>query len=126
MAKTRPSGFVVGYGPSENVPAALENTFAALNAEHCLLGLDGDALAMRLAYYYSEFDAIHAFRDGNSRTLRVFTSDLAQSVGFRLDWAETAQTEEQRKRLYHARDRAVMRGDSSELMRILSANLRRL
>ena len=28
-------------------------------------------MARRLAYYYSELDAIHAFRDGNSRTLRA-------------------------------------------------------
>jgi cell filamentation protein len=85
MAKTRPSGFVVAYGPSQNVPAALANTFAALKAENCLGGLDSEAIAKRLAYYYSELDSIHAFRDGNSRTLRVFTSDIAQSAGHRLD-----------------------------------------
>ena len=61
MAKTRPSGSVVAYGPSHNVPAALANTFAALNAENCLVGLDTEAIAKRLAYYYSELDPIHAF-----------------------------------------------------------------
>ena len=49
MAKTRPSGSVVAYGPSHNVPAALANTFAALNAENCLVGLDTEAIAKRLA-----------------------------------------------------------------------------
>ena len=73
--------------------------------------------------YYSELDAIHAFREGNSRTLRAFTSDLAQSVGHRLDWALTAQTEEQRMRLYHARDLAVMRGDTPELTQIFDVCL---
>jgi len=124
MAKTRASGFVVAYGPSENVPAALVGVFAALNAENCLLGLEADALAERLAYYYSELDAIHAFRDGNSRTLRAFTSGLADSAGHRLDWAPAAKTEEDRQRLYHARDLAVMRGDTSELRRIFSGVLR--
>jgi cell filamentation protein len=85
-----------------------------------LLGLDAKAMAQRLAFYYSELDAIHPFRDGNSRTLRAFTSDLAQSAGYRLDWAPIAQTAEQRRRLFHARDLAVMRGDTSELMRIFS------
>jgi cell filamentation protein len=126
MAKTRPSGFVVAYGPSQNVPTALTTTFAALQAENCLVGLDTEAIAKRLAYYYSELDSIHAFRDGNSRTLRVFTSDLARSAGHRLDWAPSAATEEQRQRLYHARDLAVMRGDTSQLAQILSANLHRL
>jgi cell filamentation protein len=126
MAKTRASGFVVAYGPSQNVPAALANTFAALKAENCLAGLDSEAIAKRLAHYYGELDSIHAFRDGNSRTLRVFTSDIAQSAGHRLDWAPAAATEEQRQRLYHARDLAVMRGDTSQLAQVLSASLHRL
>jgi cell filamentation protein len=49
MAKNR-SGFVVAYGPSENVLSALANTFAALKAENSLLSLDTDALIKRLAY----------------------------------------------------------------------------
>lgn len=124
MAKTRASGFQVTYGPSENVPGALAITFAALKAENELLGLDANAMAKRLAFYYSELDAIHPFRDGNSRTLRAFISDLAQSAAYRLDWAPTAQTAEQRRRLFHARDLAVMHGDTSELMQIFSFLLR--
>ena len=80
MTKKR-SGFVVAYGPSENVPAALAAAFTALKAENCLVSLNTEAMAQRLAYYYSELDAIHAFREGNSRTLRAFTADLAQAAG---------------------------------------------
>jgi cell filamentation protein len=121
-AKNR-SGFVVAYGPSQNVHGALATTFAALKAEACLAGLEDAAFAKHLAWYYSEFDAIHPFREGNSRTLRDFTSDLAQAVGFRLDWARAAQAAEDRQRLYHARDLAVMRGDLSELTGIIAAAL---
>jgi cell filamentation protein len=124
MAKTRASGFVVAYGPSANVPGALANAFAALKKERYLAGLAAAALAERLAYYYSELDAIHSFRDGNSRTLRVFTSDLAEAAGQRLDWAPSARTEADRERLYQARDVAVMRGETADLARILAANLR--
>jgi len=120
MAKNR-SGFVVAYGPSHNVPGALDSTFAALEAEKFLHGLDADAMARRLAYYYSELDAIHAFRDGNSRTLRAFTSDLAEAAGYRLDWTYVAHMPEDPQQLYHARDVAVMRGDLSELTAIFSA-----
>jgi cell filamentation protein len=122
MTKER-SGFVVTYGPSENVPAALAATFTALKAEKDLGGLDAARFAGRLAFYYSELDAIHAFREGNSRTLRAFTSSLAEAAGHRLDWARTASTPEHRQSLYHARDLAVMRGDTSELARIIQANL---
>jgi cell filamentation protein len=120
MTKNR-SGFVVAYGPSENVPGALADAFAKLKSEDDLRGLDADKFAGRLAFYYSELDAIHAFREGNSRTLRAFTSDLAQAAGHRLAWAEVGQTAEDRQRLYHARDLAVMRGDTSELARIVAA-----
>jgi cell filamentation protein len=122
MAKNR-SGFVVAYGPSQNVPGALESTFAALKAEKFLHGLEAGAMAQRLAYYYSELDAIHAFRDGNSRTLRAFTADLAEAAGHRLDWTRVAQAAEDRQRLYHARDVAVMRGELSELTEIFNAVL---
>jgi cell filamentation protein len=122
MAKNR-SGFVVAYGPSQNVPGALDSTIAALKTENFLHGMDADAMAKRLAYYYSELDAIHAFRDGNSRTLRVFTADLAEAAGHRLDWTRVAQAPEDQQRLYHARDVAVMRGDLSELTAIFSAVL---
>jgi cell filamentation protein len=122
MAKNR-SGFMVAYGPSQNIPGALASTFAALKAESDLRGLDADKMAKRLAYYYGELDAIHAFRDGNSRTLRAFTKDLAEAAGHRLDWARAAQRAEDRERLYHARDLAVMRGDLSELTAIIRATL---
>jgi len=114
---------VVAYGPSENVPSALAETLTKLKLEHDLHGLESAQFAARLAFYYSEFDAIHPFREGNSRTLRAFTSDLAQAAGRRLDWSRTGSTPEDRKRLYHARDLAVMRGDTSELARIIGADL---
>jgi cell filamentation protein len=44
MAKNR-SGFVVAYGPSQNVPGALASTFAALKKEKFLLGLYAVAMA---------------------------------------------------------------------------------
>jgi cell filamentation protein len=122
MGKNR-SGFVVAYGPSENVPGALAEAFAKLKAEGNLLGLDAGKFASRLAFYYSELDAIHAFREGNSRTLRAFTSDLAQTAGHRLDWSRVGQSDNDRQRLYHARDLAVMRGDTSELAAIIAAAL---
>jgi cell filamentation protein len=108
------------------VPGALTEAFAKLKGERFLAGLDAAAVALRLAYYYSELDAIHAFRDGNSRTLRAFTSDLAEAVGHRLDWAPAAATAEQRQRLFRARDQAVMRGDIAELADIVAAGLRSL
>lgn len=115
----------MAYGPSENVPAALDETFAKFKAEGELKGFDPANFAARLAYYYGELDAIHAFREGNSRTLRAFTSDLATSAGHRLDWSRNGTADEDRQRLYHARDVALMRGDTAELADIIASCLHR-
>jgi len=118
MAKNR-SGFTVAYGPSENVPAALKGVFARLKAEYELKGLDACAFVQRLAFYYSELDAIPAFREGNSRTLRAFTSDLSRAAGHPMRWANAGQDTDAQMRLYRARDIAVMRGDTTELAEII-------
>lgn len=122
MTKER-SGFIVTYGPSENVPAALAATFAALKAEDELGDIEVEKFAGRLAFFYSELDAVHPFREGNSRTLRAFTAELAQAAGYRLDWSRSGTSPEDRQKLYHARDLAVMRGNASELARIIATNL---
>ena len=57
--------------------------------------------------------------EGNRRTLRAFTSDLAQVAGFPLDWARVRLSEQDRQALYHARDIAAMRGDLKELTEIM-------
>jgi fido (protein-threonine AMPylation protein) len=74
--------------------------------ENYLRGLDPDRFAARLAYFYSELDSTHPFPEGNSRTLRQFTADLALAAGYELDWEPTGLTEDTRNALYVARDRA--------------------
>lgn len=63
--------------------------------------------SQRLARLYAELDYAHPFRDGNSRTLRVFTRQLGREAGFELAWRRTAVSQERREGLYIARDRAV-------------------
>lgn len=42
-----------------------EEIFGKLKAENCLHGLEKDDFAARLAYYFSEINALHPFLDGN-------------------------------------------------------------
>jgi cell filamentation protein len=42
----------------------------------------------RLAYYYGEINARHPFREGNGRTQRAFTRQLAASAGWSVDWSD--------------------------------------
>lgn len=123
MTKTRENGSVVTYGDSAFVDAELTRMFSLLAAEAYLKGLPIDRFAVRAAYFYGELDAIHPFREGNSRTLRCFFHSLAHNAGFKLDWGTYSVTESARDTLYRARDLAVMKGDSSQLASLFSTVL---
>jgi cell filamentation protein len=71
-----------------------------------LRGLDPVAFAQRLARLYGDLDHLHPFKEGNSRTLRAFTQQLAKHGGH-VDWAGTGVDAASRDRLYIARDVAV-------------------
>ncbi|MDQ1829252.1 Fic family protein [Massilia scottii] len=61
----------------------------------------------RIGRLYSELDYIHPFSDGNSRTLRTFTKQLANQAGYGLDWSRFDRSDGGRDFLYIARDRSV-------------------
>ena len=122
MTKTRASGYAVVYGDSAFIPGQIDLIFNALVIEKYLTALDQQAFAKRTAYFYGEFDAIHPFREGNSRTLRLFFSGIAKTAGFQLDWHILA-AEDLRQPLYAARDRAVMHGDAAPLAALFSSIL---
>ncbi|WDK04535.1 Fic family protein [Xanthomonas campestris] len=65
------------------------------------------ALVDELASIYTELDYIHPFKDGNSRTLREFTRELAEASGYQLEWEYFGQNKGGRDALYVARDRSV-------------------
>jgi fido (protein-threonine AMPylation protein) len=119
MTKGRLTGNTVTYGSHENVPQHLAGVFAALKAERYLKGLATEQFAKRLAYYYGELDTAHSFREGNSRTLRLFTAQLASEAGHTLDWARTSGNDADRDKLFRARDLAVVRADSSMLSTVV-------
>lgn len=60
-----------------------------------------------LGKLYAELDYIHPFSDGNSRTLREFTRQLAEASGYTLDWERFCKSAVGRDILYIARDRSV-------------------
>jgi cell filamentation protein len=123
MTKTRENGSVVTYGDSAFVDAELARMFSLLAAEDYLKGLPIDRFAVRAAYFYGELDAIHPFREGNSRTLRLFFHGVAHNAGYFADWRILAAPASARDTLYTARDRAVMHGDSGPLAALFSTVL---
>jgi cell filamentation protein len=123
MTKGREAGYAVTYGDSQFVPAEICRIFDELERENFLHGLSPDQFSARLAYFYSELDATHPFREGNSRTLRPFSTEVARSADYDLDWEPTGRTAQSRNTLYLARDLAFQRRNYAPLIAIIRSNL---
>lgn len=62
--------------------------FGAIARDDFLRGMDHDTIADRLAYHWGETTALHPFRDGNTRTQRLFFHQLTTEAGWSIDWTE--------------------------------------
>ncbi|WP_059052050.1 Fic/DOC family protein [Paenibacillus senegalimassiliensis] len=62
-----------------------DSLFIQLKKENDLRGTSIDEAALRLAYYLSEINALHPFREGNGRVQRLFIDYLAEQAGYSLD-----------------------------------------
>lgn len=98
----------------EDAQARLDKALEAADPEQ-LGQLKTAEAAETLAELYTELDYIHPFPDGNSRTLREFTKELAEEAGFDLDWKPISQSQSGRDVLYIARDLSVNERAMSEL-----------
>jgi cell filamentation protein len=67
------------------VERELEKCLKSLRAEDCLRGLSPETFAQRAAFYVSELNAIHPFREGNGRTTRAFLGILGEQAGHRIE-----------------------------------------
>lgn len=79
-------------GPWFTPWAEIEPSFAQLahriEAQDGLRGLDPATFAERSAEVYNDVNTIHAFREGNGRSQRVWMDDLARGAGYELDWTK--------------------------------------
>jgi fido (protein-threonine AMPylation protein) len=98
---------VVHYA-HEDIEKKLAKTLRNLRGPSVLEGQPVGIAAVRLADLYGDLDYAHGFYEGNSRTLREFTRELALAAGFTLDWIQTDIGAPERNELYVARDLAVL------------------
>ncbi len=62
-----------------------DDLFANLQKENYLRGLSRKEFVERIAFYISEINALHPFREGNGRTQRIFANQLAKQAGWELN-----------------------------------------
>lgn len=71
------------------IESQLDYVFQQLHKEKCLENInDVNQIGERLAYYLSEINAVHPFREGNGRTQREFIRELAEHNGYHLDYSK--------------------------------------
>ncbi len=80
----KPNAF---YARPEHIASYAHGIFAELARENHLKGLDRRDFLERLTHYHAEMYAVHPFREGNTRSLRAFLSQLAREAEHRITWA---------------------------------------
>lgn len=69
--------------------------------------LEQEQFSQKMSDLYSKLDYVHPFYEGNSRTLRTFTTLMAKECGYKIDWNTSNVSPQSRNELYNARDLAV-------------------
>lgn len=106
-------------GDSFASPAFIESYTGQLAAdlakEHHLKGLDKPQFVERLAHHFSEFNAVHPFREGNGRATREFFAQLSKEAGYELDQTRIRNDAGQ----WNRASAAAFKGDPQPLKQIL-------
>jgi len=75
------------------IPSYSDDIFSKLQKDKYLLNTPKDKIIEKLAYYFSEINALHPFREGNGRTQREYIKLLAYAAGYQLDFSGISQNE---------------------------------
>lgn len=75
------------------IPSEADRIFSELASDRYLIGLDHDMFCTKSAYYASELNALHPFREGNGRTIRLFLMLMANHAGYLLDYSQASREE---------------------------------
>ncbi len=85
-----------------------------IKRENFLVGLERAQVVERLAYFLSEINAAHPFREANGRTQREFIRELARQAAHKVNWMLVS-----RENLYRASEESL-RGDLARLTEIMN------
>jgi len=99
---------------SDAIESESRRVFGAIARDNYLVGLSREALVAKLAEHWGEVNALHPFREGNTRTQRVFFQQLAQVAGWPIDWSKLDY-----KAFIEARYENLRTADSTALAAVL-------
>ena len=76
---------------SQHLDSYASSIFEKLKSENYLLEIPRENVPKRLAYYLSEINVLHPFREGNGRTPRLMIEYLAGINGFSVDYSHVSR-----------------------------------
>lgn len=83
------------FAPVAFMESYAKTVAAGLAKENHLKGLDKPAFVERLAHHFTEFNAVHPFREGNGRATREFVGLIARNAGYELDQTRIDNSKDQ-------------------------------
>lgn len=76
------------FARAEYITASAVQLFKELDEDNYLDRLVLNEFVSKLAYYYSELNILHPFREGNGRAIRTFLTMLAENLDWNIIWDE--------------------------------------
>lgn len=70
-----------------------EDIFGKLRKDNLLKGFLREDFIKKIAFYFSEINALHPFREGNGRTQREFIRSLAAYNGYQIKFVNITEDE---------------------------------
>lgn len=110
---------VFRFAEWEYIEPELNRLLNGLKEENYLACLSREVLAERLAYYLSELNVLHPYREGNGRTIREFLRELALKNEYILNIKKVAP-----KEFLNASINSIV--DTSELTKLIYECLEKL
>ena len=102
------------FAMSEHIPQQVDIVLADLENKCTSWKQHNSAIPEVVAHFYSELNAIHPFREGNGRTIRLFLLLLAIQCGWFIDWKQMTPEEN------ITASQAAFYGDETPLKEIVS------
>lgn len=75
------------------IPMQSDEIFCKLKADRYLKGSFPEEFPVKLAWYFSEINALHPFREGNGRSQREFIRELALYNNYKILFSRTLEGE---------------------------------
>jgi cell filamentation protein len=85
LKKAQHAGYYQTYAHYRQISPNLDAISKQLAQENNLKGLDREQFAKRAAYYMDHYNHVHAFREGNGRTVQAAFFELGRQAGYKLN-----------------------------------------